>query len=149
MTHYDTLQVSRTASQEVIEASWKALLRVHHPDAQSGNEEYARKLNEAHDILSDPKKRKAYDTTLKPRPAQTIPVDESAYPAAYPDVPRIRFDPGELYQEVVAAIDLPKAIESALEQASRAVLGRIIRENPIVGQILDAAQKQAKEKQRK
>jgi DnaJ-class molecular chaperone len=144
MTYYDTLQVARTASKEVIQASWKALMQTHHPDKEHGNEEHARRLNEAYDVLSDPQKREAYDRTLRPRPAQTIHVDESAYPPAYPGVPRIKFDPNELYQEMVSAVDLPKVLETALEEAGKAVLGRIIRENPIIGQILDAAQSKAK-----
>jgi len=46
----------------------------------------------------------------------------------------------------INAVDLPKVIERGLEEAGKAVLGRIIRENPIIGQILDAAQKKAKGK---
>ena len=146
MTHYDTLQVSRTASAEVIESAWRALLRVHHPDLPDGDEAYARQLNEAHDILSDPEKRKAYDQSLRPRPARPMHVDESAYPSAYPDVRTPKFDVSELYAEVVNAVDLPKVIEKGLEEAGKAVLGRIIRENPIIGHILDAAQAKAKGK---
>lgn len=64
MTHYELLQVSPEASQEVIEASWKALMRKHHPDKGKGNTEIAKKLNEAHDTLSDPEKRQRYDLEL-------------------------------------------------------------------------------------
>jgi curved DNA-binding protein CbpA len=146
MTHYDTLQVSRTASAEVIESAWKALMRAHHPDVTGLGADHAHALNEAHDILSDPAKRKVYDQSLRPRPAQPLPVDESAYPSAYPDVRTPKFDVSELYAEVVNAVDLPKVIERGLEEAGKAVLGRIIRENPIIGHILDAAQAKAKGK---
>jgi len=148
MTHYDTLQVSRSASQEVIDASWKALMRLHHTDLPSGDEEYARQLNEAHRVLSDPKRREAYDRTLRPQAAAPINVSSSAsaYPPAYPDVRMPRITIEELYGEVVKAVDLPSVLQSALEEASKNVLGRIIRENPLVGQILDAAQAKAKKR---
>ena len=50
MTHYDTLQVSRTASAEVIESAWRALLRVHHPDLPDGDEAYARQAKSLRSI---------------------------------------------------------------------------------------------------
>ena len=148
MSHYETLQVSRTASVEVIDASWRELMKAHHPDTEGGNHESAQALNEAHDVLSDSKKRAAYDQSLRPRPAhpQPISVNEGAYPPAYPGVRIPQFDVQELYIEVVNAIDLPKVIERGVEEAGKAVLGRIIRENPIIGQILEAAQKNAKGK---
>jgi curved DNA-binding protein CbpA len=64
MTHYELLQVSADASPEVIDACWKALMRKFHPDKGKGNTELAKKLNEAHDVLSDPIKRQAYDIEL-------------------------------------------------------------------------------------
>ena len=145
MTHYDTLQVSRTASIEVIEAAYKSLMKLYHPDV-SGDTRYAQALNAAHDVLADLEKREKYDRSLRPRPAQPIPVNEEAYPPAYPTVRAPRFDVQELYAEVVNAVDLPKVIERGLEEAGKAVLSRIIRENPIIGQILSAAQKKAKGK---
>jgi len=150
VTHYDTLQVTRTASKEVIEAAWKTLMRAHHPDSEHGNEDYARRLNEAHDVLSDLDKRRKYDATLKPKVVHRAPpIDESAYPPAYANVRTPKFDVNELYSEVVKAVDLPTVIQNGLEEAGKAVLGRIIRENPIIGQILDAAQQKAKEARKK
>jgi len=65
VTHYELLQVSPNASQEVIDAAWKAQLRIYHPDnGKRPNAEKARTLNEAHDLLSDPKKRAEYNQTL-------------------------------------------------------------------------------------
>ncbi len=142
MTHYDTLQISRTASIEVIDAAYKSLMKLHHPDV-CGDTKYAQALNQAHDVLSDLEKREKYDRSLRPRPAQPIPVNDDAYPPAYPNVRAPRFDVQELYAEVVNAVDLPRVIERGLEEAGKAVLGRIIRENPIIGQILDAARNNA------
>lgn len=154
MTHYDTLQVSRTASTEVIESAYRALMKLHHPDKASGNETYARRLNEAHDVLSDPIKRREYDETLKPKTVRMPPVDQSAYPPAYqpayPDfltMPKI--DPQEVYDELVKAVDLPGLLHKGLEVAGKNVLGRIVRENPLVGHVLDAALKASKEERKK
>jgi DnaJ-class molecular chaperone len=144
VTHYDVLQVSRMASREVVQASWKALMQTHHPDKEQGNEQYARRLNEAYAVLSDPKKREAYDRLLGPRPAQTIRIDETAYPSPYPGIQVPRFDVNDLYKEFVDAVDLPKVIEEGLGRAAQAVLGRVIRENPMIEQILNAAQSKAK-----
>ena len=153
MTHYDTLQVARTASQEVIEVAWKTLMKLHHPDAEHGNEDLSRRLNEAHDVLGTPDKRRAYDETLRPQrmrmPKHTPKVDESAFPPAYPGIRVPRFDVNDLYQEFVSEIDLPGVIMTAVEKASQNLLGRIIRENPIIGHVLDAAQTKAKEQRKK
>ena len=65
MTLYDCLQVSETACPEVIEAAWKALLRLCHPDLNPGvGPETAQVVNQAHDILSDPVQRQRYDEQL-------------------------------------------------------------------------------------
>src|SRR6267378_994458 len=65
MNFYDILEVSPSASKEVIEASWKALQRRYHPDGSHPNSERSKAINQAHDVLSDPQKRKQYDAQLK------------------------------------------------------------------------------------
>lgn len=74
MTYYDILEVSPTASKEVIEASWKAQSRKYHPEGSQPNAERIRLVNNAHDILSDPQKRKQYDLQLKAQRPQVVPV---------------------------------------------------------------------------
>lgn len=63
MTHYELLEISETASIDVINAAWKALLKIHHTDV-GGDAEIAKQLNQAHDVLADPKLRRAYDQEL-------------------------------------------------------------------------------------
>jgi len=63
-TLYEILQVRDDASPEVINAAWKARMIAAHPD-NGGSEKLAARLNEAHSVLSDPKKRKGYDKDLK------------------------------------------------------------------------------------
>ena len=65
--YYDILQVSPSADPEVIQAVYRRLARKHHPDA-SGDAEMMKLINEAYAVLSDSKRRAAYD---KKRPASS------------------------------------------------------------------------------
>jgi curved DNA-binding protein CbpA len=59
---YARLELPSTATPEAIEIAWRALLRQHHPDV-AGPEglERAKRINVAHDWLSDPALRDRYD----------------------------------------------------------------------------------------
>jgi curved DNA-binding protein CbpA len=74
MTYYDVLEVSQTASKEVIEASWKALQRRFHPDGTNPNANHSKLINQAHDVLSDPKNRARYDSYLKSQRPQPVKI---------------------------------------------------------------------------
>ena len=68
--YYDILEVNKNASPEIIEKAYKTLVKKYHPDLQENNlkniyEEKIKKINEAYDILSNPEKRKNYDSNLK------------------------------------------------------------------------------------
>jgi curved DNA-binding protein CbpA len=59
---YARLELPRDASPEAIEIAWRALLRRHHPDvAGESGLERAKRINVAHDWLSDPILRERYD----------------------------------------------------------------------------------------
>jgi molecular chaperone DnaJ len=61
---YAILGVPRTATQEEIKKAYRKLARRYHPDVNPGNkeaEEKFKEISEAHEILSDPEKRKLYD----------------------------------------------------------------------------------------
>ena len=63
--HYKVLGVERKASQDEIKKAYRKLARKHHPDTNSGDpgaEERFKEVQEAYSILSDPEKRKAYDS---------------------------------------------------------------------------------------
>ena len=60
---YKILQVHQAAAPEVIEAAYKRLMRMYHPDVNEAAEahEMSVKLNSAHDILGDQERREEYD----------------------------------------------------------------------------------------
>ena len=61
---YKTLGVGRGASPDDIRKSYRKLARKYHPDVNPGDrasEERFKKISEAYDVLSDPKKRDVYD----------------------------------------------------------------------------------------
>ena len=60
-TLYDTLGVAKGASADEIKKAYRKLAREHHPD-QGGDESRFKEIQGAYDVLSDPEKRKAYDT---------------------------------------------------------------------------------------
>jgi curved DNA-binding protein len=63
--YYQTLGVARTASQAEIKKAFRKLARENHPDAKPGDasaEQRFKEINEANEVLSDPDKRKKYDT---------------------------------------------------------------------------------------
>ena len=63
--YYDVLWVTKWASEEEIKKAYRKLAMKYHPDRNKGDkkaEEKFKEINQANDILSDPKKRQQYDT---------------------------------------------------------------------------------------
>ena len=77
--YYETLGVKRDASTEEIRKVYRKLARKYHPDLNPGDkasEDKFKKVQEAYDVLSEPKKKKMYD--------QYGFYSESGYPGGAP-----------------------------------------------------------------
>lgn len=62
--YYKILGVDRNSSEKEIKKAYRKLARKYHPDVNPGDneaEERFKQINEAHEVLSDPEKRKKYD----------------------------------------------------------------------------------------
>jgi len=63
--YYKILNISREATADEIKKAFRKLARKYHPDVNPGNkkaEEKFKEINEAYEVLSDPDKRRKYDT---------------------------------------------------------------------------------------
>lgn len=64
-TYYDTLNVSRNASEKEIKKQYRILAKQFHPDINPSATNVFKEIVEAYDVLSSSKKRKEYDLLVK------------------------------------------------------------------------------------
>ncbi len=86
-THYDHLQVMRTAPLEVIKASYRVLSQKYHPDRNPDPEalRIMKRVNQAWDVLSDPERRARHDRWIEDSERKAEPEPPlSPAPAAQP-----------------------------------------------------------------
>lgn len=65
--HYATLGLDRRCTEAQLRAAYRRLSKAHHPDLHGGSEASVRRtqeINEAHEVLSDPVRRRVYDREL-------------------------------------------------------------------------------------
>ncbi len=84
---YDVLGVSKEADTNEIKKAFKKLAMTHHPD-KGGDPEEFKKLQHAHEVLSDDQKRKIYDMTGS---------DNGEMPSGMPFGGGMPFDMGDLF----------------------------------------------------
>src|SRR5512147_3134043 len=62
--YYRILGVDRSADDKTIKSAYRKLARKYHPDVAKGKDagERFREITEAYEVLSDPEKRRRYDT---------------------------------------------------------------------------------------
>ncbi|GAA1491579.1 J domain-containing protein [Brachybacterium sacelli] len=64
ISHYETLGVDQDATRVEIAAAFRAQMRALHADAGGGDDELAKRVSSAYNVLSNASKRAAYDRTL-------------------------------------------------------------------------------------
>jgi len=97
VNHYDVLEVSRTASPEVIRAAYRSLMQRFHPDKHPGDEAIAARataIAAAYGVLSDTDRRSEYDRQLAQAEAQPRWTDPPVARSAARPAPDRRSVPG-------------------------------------------------------
>lgn len=59
--YYQILNIQRNANSEDIKKAYRKLAHQYHPDKTGGDDKKFKEINEAYQVLSDPKKRSSYD----------------------------------------------------------------------------------------
>lgn len=64
VNYYETLGLHRTCTEDDIRMAYRALAKVHHPDAGAAASDRIQPINEAYAMLRDPVRRRAHDAEL-------------------------------------------------------------------------------------
>ena len=111
--YYETLGVERDVSQDDLKKAFRQLARKYHPDLNKGSkesEEKFKEINEAYQVLSDPRKKDEYDNVGH---AAFSPGDTSGYkPPSYDDLFR-DFGLGDIFDAFYAGPDRAQSTAGA------------------------------------
>jgi molecular chaperone DnaJ len=132
--YYKTLGVGKNASEAEIKKAYRKLARQYHPDRNAGDkgaEERFKQISQAHDVLSDAEKRKAYDRGTGPFGGFGVPggFDPSSFGGGFSDIlsnlfgggagpqPRGRTGSGRTGRAQQRGRDLESEVSLSFEQA--------------------------------
>jgi curved DNA-binding protein CbpA len=114
--YYRLLQVDERAEAEVIEGAYRKLAQKYHPDrAGNADPERIKLINEAHEILGDPDRRRAYDRIYRVRKGRTAPAPPQ--PPVFQQASQELFEKAEEARKLAREAD-EKAIEAHSEVES-------------------------------
>lgn len=115
-THYDNLQISESAGQEVIKGAYKYLSQKWHPDKNPERREEAERItriiNEAYAVLSDPQRRAEHDEWIARQRVEAAQQKGPASGAPHPGNPAP--DDAQARQHMVEAVAKGRAIPGFL-----------------------------------
>ncbi len=92
--YYEVLGVTRDANADLIKKTYRDLALNFHPDRNPGDvqaEENFKKVSEAYETLSDPKRRAEYDETLRARTEATINAVRASAGSSLADIFRVLY----------------------------------------------------------
>jgi curved DNA-binding protein CbpA len=118
--YYRVLQVDERAEAEVIEGAYRKLAQKYHPDRTGNTDpERIKLINEAHEILGDPDRRRAYDRVYRVRKGRTAPTPPQ--PTVFQHASQELFEKAEEARKLAREVD-EKAIaaHSEVESARQA-----------------------------
>ena len=97
-SHYDTLQISKEATESEIKRAYRAMSLQWHPDRNHAHEAQAKfqEINEAYETLSDPSKREMYDAELNGVFFRTSSMNESSDMADINNIINMMFGGGPM-----------------------------------------------------
>lgn len=131
-THYDTLDLPRTATINDIRKAYRELAKFWHPDQNPHDRQFAEKkfqfITKAYEILSDSDKKKKYDSTLEPDIKQKHKNDSDSdrqHPHYYVPPPRCTPQQQEYYHNLQFGNDINIDVECTLEDLYQGVTKRV------------------------
>ena len=86
-SHYELLEVAPDAEAAVIKAAYRKLSRTLHPDMPTGSRALFGIINEAYEVLRDPRKRASYDQGLNRGERRSRAEMPSPQPSSPPSPP--------------------------------------------------------------
>ena len=115
---YSILEVSETASPEMIKAAYRLLITRYHPDnQQTGNLEHSQQITQAYNVLRDEGRKKLFDAELANERRHTA---RPQYPRGFQPGfdPRFHVDNPDAYPVAYGDVDLGEVARDVLFDAS-------------------------------